>query len=142
MREKIKILEGIWGDGGSSGEAGDPTPILSASVQRERGSGSQQHGGSKEAPGGRHADDGSDTAGGAGDMHGDDPSVGDDRPGRDDSPGDGNEGAPGRDDDAEATNQGLVDADAGVDAWLISYNRRLKNELERLRERTRQAEDR
>lgn len=31
---------------------------------------------------------------------------------------------------------------AGVDAWLISYNRRLKTELERLRGRTRQAEER
>ncbi|CAN0459680.1 unnamed protein product, partial [Hapterophycus canaliculatus] len=37
--------------------------------------------------------------------------------------------------------EGAGDADAGVDAWLISYNRRLKSELERLRERTRQAED-
>lgn len=32
--------------------------------------------------------------------------------------------------------------DAAVDAWLISYNRRLKKELERLRARTRLAEDR
>ena len=38
---------------------------------------------------------------------------------------------------AEAETEG----DAGVDAWLISYNRRLKNELERLRGRTRKAEE-
>lgn len=44
--------------------------------------------------------------------------------------------------EAEGGGGGEMREDAGVDAWLISYNRRLKTELERLRGRTRQAEER
>lgn len=70
------------------------------------------------------------------------------------TPGAGTEAGPRRGDVALAEGSGKFPAgggeagaeegegDAGVDAWLISYNRRLKNELERLRGRTRKAEDR
>ncbi|CAM9685048.1 unnamed protein product [Scytosiphon promiscuus] len=142
MREKIKILEGIWGDG-SPEEGGASTLSLSGSTRGEgeggrhieEGSQPQpQHGGRKAStstsPGGEKSGDGGGTAGARGDIDGDDGG----------GPGAKEEEAGG--DYAAATQEGTGDADAGVDAWLISYNRRLKNELERLRERTRKAEDR
>lgn len=43
---------------------------------------------------------------------------------------------------ARVSGESGEDKDAGVDAWLISYNRRLKSELERLRGRARLAEER
>lgn len=144
MREKIKILEGIWGDDPAEAQGDPSTPTLSTSTGRELGPGAEV--GSQKTPEGVHADDGGGTADGRGDPHGDKggkPDAGGSRSGRDSAAGSGNGGGPGGDDgDAAAVDQGNGDGDAGVDAWLISYNRRLKNELERLRERTRQAEDR
>lgn len=168
MREKIRILEGIWGDdsGGdepgtagasghkgqrqTGGTAGEPDTTASeeegdgrgrthsadaaavaATGLREGGPEGErsQPSGSRGSRGDRGSDgDGSGPVsgdgGGGGDLGGSTADAGVEGGG-----------------EAEETG-GRGEGDAGVDAWLISYNRRLKKELERLRERTRQAEDR
>ncbi|CAN0188592.1 unnamed protein product, partial [Ectocarpus sp. 8 AP-2014] len=142
MREKIRILEGIWGDAdveegdegewvgsmkghvstGGEGAAGgerthphSPSPAAAEGVVEE----GPQHGAVAEGEGsgvGGDCNRALESEGASGKLEG--AVVGEMESGR--------EGG----------------GDAGVDAWLISYNRRLKNELERLRERTRQAEER
>lgn len=102
-------------------------------------------------PEGGHDADDSASAGGGRDAHadgnggdGDKPGVEHIRVGGDSAAGKDAESAEVLgDDDASASQPGNGDAyaDAGVDAWLISYNRRLKKELERLRGRARQAEE-
>lgn len=179
MREKIRILEGIWGDAGGvgseggagmtrrqdrrqgdavdEGEAGqeidrDPTHQPATTTAEARGGGREGGlGGERLQRGERlRAEDGSESGtarggGGGGDR---DLGAGDDGGGADGQPGDrsgvsGGAVSTGAEAEGGEVEPGEEDGrDAGVDAWLISYNRRLKNELERLRERTRQAEDR
>ncbi|CAM9628987.1 unnamed protein product [Pylaiella littoralis] len=177
MREKIRILEGIWGDAGGvgneggagmtrrqdrrqgdvdQGEAGqetdrDPTHQPATTTAEARGGGREGGlGGERLQRGERlRAEDGSESGtargGGGGDR---DLGAGDDGGGADGQPGDrsgvsGGAASTGAEAEGGEVEPGEEDGrDAGVDAWLISYNRRLKNELERLRERTRQAEDR
>ncbi|CAM9488014.1 unnamed protein product [Ectocarpus sp. 12 AP-2014] len=142
MREKIRILEGIWGDadvdegdegewvgstkgrvstGGEGAAGGERTQPHSPSPAAAEGGVEEgpQHGGVAEGEGGGvggDCDRALESAGVSGKL--DCAVVG----------------------EAESARRG--GEDGGVDAWLISYNRRLKNELERLRERTRQAEER
>eukprot|EP00903_Cladosiphon_okamuranus_P006725 g6562.t1 len=152
MREKIRILEGIWGDGAGDGDgkaeqaAGPPgrgdRRQGGAAVERDTGDGVNPD---SEAGAGAET-----TAARQGESEGD-RSRHSDRPGEDSSGGGGGGesgdvgasggGGTGADGGRVAAREG-GEGDAGVDAWLISYNRRLKSELERLRERTRQAEDR
>lgn len=87
-----------------------------------------RQGGRRERPGGKGGDDNDSDGGGGEGESGDFGASGTD--------------GPGADEGGEAAAAEGGDGDAGVDAWLISYNRRLKSELGRLRERARQAEDR
>lgn len=159
MREKIRILEGIWGDGDNDndGDDGDGSNKPTENPGQRRGFTDRRHTAKREqkgTPGGETVDspaqeDPSRHHGG--ETHDVDSAVVGDKGGA--SRGDESSGAAtgreaGREDEEE---RGLVEdgggeggggGDAGVDAWLISYNRRLKGELERLRGRTRQAEDR
>ena len=148
MREKIRILEGIWGDG--AGAEGDAGPASGGGRGRS-GVAAGQDAGEKAAQPEPEAEETSAVR--------DEGSQGErprhsDRPGKD-SGGGGGGGVEGEGEDVGASTTGGAEVeggkaaateggggDAGVDAWLISYNRRLKSELERLRERTRQAEDR
>ncbi|CAM9923058.1 unnamed protein product, partial [Ectocarpus sp. 4 AP-2014] len=142
MREKIRILEGIWGDadvdeggegewvgstkggvstGGEGAAGGERTHPHSPSPAAAEGGVEEgpQHGGVAEGEGsgvGGDCDRALESEGVSGKLDG---------------------AVVGK---AESGRRG--GGGGGVDAWLISYNRRLKNELERLRERTRQAEER
>eukprot|EP00752_Nemacystus_decipiens_P009555 g8535.t1 len=145
MREKIRILEGIWGDSSPGDEAG-AGPATSRGNRGQRSS-EQDVGETPDQP---DPDVGTTAAEQVGGSGGDRPRHGD-RP--EDSGGGGESegkgvaasaaGGVGVEGGEAAAGEGRErEGDAGVDAWLISYNRRLKGELERLRERTRQAEDR
>ncbi|CAM9495794.1 unnamed protein product [Ectocarpus sp. 6 AP-2014] len=142
MREKIRILEGIWGDADvEEGDEGEWAGSMKGPVST---GGEGAAGGERTHP---HSPSPAAAEGGVeeGPQHGgvaegEGSGVGGDRDRALES-----EGASGK---LEGAMVGTTESgregggDAGVDAWLISYNRRLKNELERLRERTRQAEER
>lgn len=154
MREKIRILEGIWGDGASGGEAEQAAGPPSRGDRRQGGAAVKRGtGDGVDHPDSEEAGTGAETTAAAreGGLGGE-RSRHSDRPRKDSSGGGGGEGERGDVGASEAGGAGVDggkaeareggEGDAGVDAWLISYNRRLKSELERLREKTRQAEDR
>ena len=146
MREQIRILEGIWGDEpvpASTTSHGDETPEKNGPRPRRNEARSEGHRrladivdrvGERE-PRTENAARSSEADGGDG------PGGAETDEGKGKKICDGEGG-----DDPEAGDRGLreggQEGEGGVDAWLISYNRRLKSELERLRGRARQAEER
>lgn len=168
MREKIRILEGIYGAGSDAqastnddhhGVNNGDTSVDADTTRTGDKSNSEfgthphasrtdrrfapQHGsrGNVEndtAVAGK--DEGEDMTG----SRDEDPQSGSQRTGSKNSGSDVE--AVGDHDDAEkgrlAEGGEVAGVEAGVDEWLISYNRRLKSELERLRVRAREAEDR
>lgn len=167
MLEKIRILEGIWGGDGAGGE-GDAGPTnrggggdrgqsggaaAAAAVEQQDATGERADQPRPEEAETPAARDGGGSEGGERSRHRD-------RPEKDNGGGGGGDGesedvresalgGAGGEGEKAAARGGKGggegeggEGDGGVDAWLISYNRRLKSELERLRERTRQAEDR
>lgn len=141
MREKIRILEGIWGDDTDVDE-GDEGEWARSAKGRVSTGGERAVEGERTHPHPPSAAAAAEGCGEEGSQHakGEGSGVGGDGDRAPES-----EGVSGKSEGAvvrEAETGRGGGGDAGVDAWLISYNRRLKNELERLRERTRQAEDR
>ncbi|CAM9567605.1 unnamed protein product [Ascophyllum nodosum] len=145
-RKQIRILEGIWGDEpvpASTTSHGDETPEKNGPRPRRNEARSEGHRrladivdrvGERE-PRTENAARSSEADGGDG------PGGAETDEGKGKKICDGEGG-----DDPEAGDRGLreggQEGEGGVDAWLISYNRRLKSELERLRGRARQAEER
>lgn len=148
MREQIRILEGIWG-----GDPDEPVNALHGHGTLEwtvltktdtrngarsegRGGvvGTVEHGGEGESR--VENASGSSNAGDRGITEGEGTDSGErgTHEGMDERVGSLAEEAIGN---VEEGGRGT-----GVDAWLISYNRRLKNELQRLRTKARLAEER
>lgn len=172
MREKIRILEGIWGDDTEGHDGGTESSGATSRRQQEllrpSPEGSQARGGRKmddstgsnehpvdanrvltlgQAGKGTRVETGDTEKGGdnetadqeENDEHRHHAQAGHRAPtGRktEDSVGEHEEGEGGCGDEGVDEERGR-----GIDAWLISYNARLKRELERLRVRTRQAEE-
>lgn len=151
MREKIRILEGIWGEDDDNNnnrptekrgqrrgvtdrrrtantrkQEGTPGETVELSVREER---SRKRDG--EPRDGDSVVDEEEGVSREGESSGAAPEAG--HAGEDEK---------GSVEVEDGEGEGERGGDAGVDAWLISYNRRLKGELERLRGRTREAEDR
>lgn len=179
MREKIRILEGIWGGGSGArgGQGGRDEPEGFGDGDGDGGDAMRRR--SRQATSQRSLHVGDLGAQGDEDEHEEDeedvipweddqeeegeedkdqiPAKGDVAGGDDDAGASGSPaekrvetmeacsertGPEGEKNGAEQEEESRKEREDGLDAWLISYNARLRKELERLRVRAREAEER